>query len=236
MTTSIQRSKTAPSRSRLLGLSIAALLVFAVLFGTVLTTGAHAAVSYSTEEVTFVNLLNDYRAANGLPRLLVSDAITLACDRHNSDMAKYKFFDHYSLKSDWFAANASPWTRMSVSGYGYTTSKGENIAAGQSTAAQVFAAWKASSGHRANMLNSTFKVIGVSFNQPVGSPYTTYWTTDFGGYVDPTAHTIATPSAPVVTRYQQTDTHFVYAGTWATFTTSSLRGVATNEPASWGHR
>ncbi len=228
MRTPILRSRTALSHSRLVGLSVAALLaallVFAVLFGTVLTTGAQAAVSYSDQEVAFVNLLNNYRVANGLSPLLVSDMCSEAGDRHNSDMAKYKFFDHYSLKSDWFAPNASPWDRMAASGYTYTTSKGENLAAGQSTAAQVFAAWKASSGHNANMLTSAFKVVGVSFYQLAGSPYTYYWTTDFGGYVDPTAHAIGVPPSPTVTRYEQTDSHFVYAGAWATYSTTSASG------------
>ncbi len=230
MRASIVSPRTVPSHSRLVGLFAAALLLFAVLFGALFTTGAQAAVSYSEQEIAFVNLLNDYRVANGLSPLLVSDMISEACDRHNSDMAKYKFFDHYSLKSDWFETNASPWTRMSLSGYGYSTSKGENIAAGQVTAAQVFAAWKASSGHNANMLNSAFTVLGVSLCEVAGSPYTFYWTTDFGGYTDPTAHTVTSPSTPTTTRYQQAvadskgTPYLTYAGTWATYSTSKASG------------
>ena len=228
MSTSIASRRTSQSHQRLVGLCISALLVFAVLFGAVFATGAQAAVSYNDQETAFVNLLNNYRVANGLSPLLVSDMISQACDRHNSDMAKYKFFDHYSAKSDWFPANASPWDRMAASGYTYNTSKGENIAAGQSTAAQVFAAWKASSGHNANMLNSAYKVLGVSFYQFAGSPYTSYWTTDFGGYVDPTAHTIGgaapspPPPSPTVIRYQQTDGHLVWTPSYKTWTTGSL--------------
>jgi hypothetical protein len=116
---------------------------------------------------------------------------------------------------------------MAASGYTYNTNKGENLAAGQSTAAEVFAAWKASSGHNANMLNSSYKVLGVSFYTLAGSPYTYYWTTDFGGYVDPTAHALGSPPPPpppVTTRYQQTDSRLKYAGTWATFSTSGASG------------
>ena len=115
MRTSILRSRTALSHSRFVGLSVAALLVCAVLFGTVLTTGAQAAVTYNDQEIAFINSLNQYRSANGLQPLLLSDMISEASYRHNHDMAKYKFFDHYSVKSDWFAANASPWTRMAAS-------------------------------------------------------------------------------------------------------------------------
>jgi hypothetical protein len=190
----------------------------------VFAAGAQAATTYSAQETAFINTLNQYRVANGLQPLLLSDAISQACYRHNHDMAKYKFFSHNSVKSDWFAANATPWTRMSKSGYTYSTSKGENIAAGQSTAAAVFSAWKGSSGHKANMLSSAYKVIGVSFYQLAGSPYTYYWTTDFGGYVDPTAHAVGQVAAASVPRYQQTDSHLVYSGTWATFSTTSASG------------
>jgi uncharacterized protein YkwD len=224
MSTCIMSPVVARSRLRILGLSIAALLVCAVFLGSVFAGGAQAAVSYSTQEIAFLNSLNQYRAANGLQPLLLSDALSEASDRHNHDMAKYKFFSHYSVRSDWFAANATPWTRMSASGYTYNTNKAENIAAGQSTAALVFGAWKASAGHRANMLGSTYKVVGISFYQLAGSPYTYYWTTDFGGYVDPTAHAAGVPPAPTATRYQQTDSHLVYSGTWATFATANASG------------
>jgi uncharacterized protein YkwD len=224
MPTCIMNPAVRRSRLRIIGLSIAALLVCAVFLGSVFAGGAQAARSYNTEETAFINSLNQYRAANGLQPLLLSDAISEACYRHNHDMAKYKFFSHYSVRSDWFATNATPWTRMSASGYTYSTSKAENIAAGQSTGAQVFAVWKASSGHNANMLSSAYKVIGVSFYQLSGSPYTYYWTTDFGGYVDPTAHAVGVPPAPTATRYQQSNARFVYAGTWGTFSTTKASG------------
>jgi len=202
-------------------IALAALLLVAVLFGCLLTPAAQA-YNYTAEETAFVNLLNNYRAANGLSQLLISDAISEACYRHSHDMAKYSFFSHYSTRSDWFATNALPWDRMALSGYNYSTSKGENIAAGQVTAAEVFAAWKASPGHNENMLNSAYKVIGISLYKLSGSPYTYYWTTDFGGYVDSTAHAVnATPTTtPATTRYQQTDSRIAYTGTWYTFYTS----------------
>ena len=224
MPTCIENPAVPRSRIRIIGLSIAALLTCAVFLGSVFTGGAQAAYSYSAPETAFINSLNQYRAANGLQPLLLSDAISQACYRHNHDMAKYKFFSHYSVKSDWFAASATPWTRMSKSGYTYSTSKAENIAAGQSTAALAFGAWKASSGHNANMLSSRYAVIGVSFYQLAGAPYVYYWTTDFGGYVDPTAHAVGELPAPTPTRYQQTDSHLVYSGSWATFSTTSASG------------
>jgi uncharacterized protein YkwD len=213
MNTSIASPRTAHLHWRLMAMSIAAFLFVAVLFGVVMPSGAQA-YSYSQEEINFVNMLNDYRAANGLSPLLVSDMISEATYRHNHDMAKYGFFSHYSVQSDWFATNATPWDRMAASGYNFNTSKGENIAAGQSTAAAVFDAWKNSAGHNANMLNSAYTVIGVSEYQLAGSPYTFYWTTDFGGYVDSSAHTVSGAPTPTTSRFEQNNSKLVYTGAW----------------------
>ena len=219
MDTSVARPRIAKSHSRLGIICFAGILLVVLLFGLLLTSGAEA-YSYTNEEATFVNLLNEYRVANGLSPLLVSDLVSEACYRHNHDMAKYSFFSHYSEKSDWFATNALPWDRMSLSGYDFYTSKGENIAAGQQTAAQVFEAWKASSGHNANMLGSAYTVIGVSRYQLAGSPYTFYWTTDFGGYVDSTAHEVTTAPVPSTTRFEEDNSELAYTGGWNRSVTS----------------
>ncbi len=223
MGTCMPSPRSTRSPLRILGLTLAVVLVLAMLLGFAFTARAQAAVSYSDQELAFINLLNNYRSTNGLQPLLLSDMITEACDRHNSDMAKYSFFNHYSLASDWFAYNASPWDRMAMSGYAFNTSMAENIAAGQTTAAQVFDAWKNSAGHNTNMLGAAYKVIGVSLVIVPGSPYTCYWTTDFGGYVDATAHTPGQPS-PAVPRYQQTSSLLASVGPWATYSSTRASG------------
>ncbi len=157
------------------------------------------AATYNTEEVAFVQTLNDYRVAQGVQPLLVSDALSDAADKHNSDMAKYVFVGHTSKASDWFAAGASPLDRMVASGYDFDTSWGENVAAGYNTAETVFEAWAISPGHNANMLGADFKVVGVAFVHAVPSWYDYYWTTDFGGYVDATAHSLGSPSPTTTT-------------------------------------
>lgn len=152
------------------------------------------------EELAFLRVINQYRAQQGLQPLQLSPTISEACYRHNSDMAKYDFFDHYTVRSDWFAAKASPWDRMAASGYNHNTHKGENIAAGYASAESVFAAWKNSPGHDANMRSPHFKVIGISLLYVAGSHYKYYWTTDFGGYVDPSvAAAAAQAAAPATT-------------------------------------
>jgi uncharacterized protein YkwD len=54
----------------------------------------------------------------------------------------------------------------------------ENIAAGQSDAVAVMKDWMGSAGHRANILNCTYRNIGVGY--ATGGRYGTYWTQAFG--------------------------------------------------------
>lgn len=173
---------------------LAMVLVAVVLLLAAVLPGS--AQAYSAQELAFLTIINDYRAGHGLGPLLLSDVISGACYLHNSDMSDFGFFSHTSEKSNHFPQGATPWDRMKAGGYNYNTSMGENIAAGYADAAAVFQGWKNSPGHNANMLNGNFKVIGISLKEVPGSQYRYYWTTDFGGYVDPSAHNPGGPSGP----------------------------------------
>lgn len=139
----------------------------------------------NTTEQEFLRLINAYRTENGLSALKTSKAINKAAYAHSLDMGQRNYFDHLTLSPvpSWQSGPTFS-DRMRSMGYTYNTTRAENIAAGQSTAQQVFNAWKASSGHNRNMLNANFKVIGIGFVVVPDSKYTYYWTTDFGGYVD----------------------------------------------------
>jgi uncharacterized protein YkwD len=212
--------------SKTLALSVVALAIIAISLGSAFSSPA-LAVSYGSDEIAFVELINQYRISNGLQPLLVSDMLSEAGDRHSSDMGKYSFFDHYTVKSDWFAAGASPWDRMAASGYAFNTYKGENIAAGYSTAAAVFNGWKNSSGHNANMLKADYKVLGVSMVYVKGSPYGYYWTTDFGGYVDSTAHSVGSEPVTTTTMAPTTTTTAAPTTTTAAPTTTTAKPTTT---------
>jgi uncharacterized protein YkwD len=141
-----------------------------------LTGGAELDV----EEWNFITLINDYRAQNGVPKLQVSISLTKASHWLSTDMATKDYFDHTdSLKRAF---------NIRIASFGYPSSAyvGENIAAGNSTAQGTFTQWKNSSGHRANMLNSNYRVIGVARSRNPESTYGWYWTTDFGSKVDAT--------------------------------------------------
>ena len=55
---------------------------------------------------------------------------------------------------------------------------GENVAYGYGSVAAVMSAWMNSSGHRANILSSSFAHVGVG--RADASNGTPYWTQDFG--------------------------------------------------------
>jgi uncharacterized protein YkwD len=115
---------------------------------------------------------NAERAGNGCGALRLSTVLTSVAQAHSTDMAVHDYFSHDSL------SGATPFDRMTAAGYRYATA-GENIAAGQDTPAAVMAAWMASPGHRANILNCAFTEIGVGYATDSGSRYGTYWTQDF---------------------------------------------------------
>jgi hypothetical protein len=179
-------------------LVVAAAAVAVVLLLVLLPVGAQA-VSYNAEEIAFVQLINQYRVDNGLEPLLVSDLLLDSSTKHNFDMGKYGFFGHNTVRSDYFPIGAGPGDRMVLCGYPQFVSWGENIAAGYPSAAAVFTAWRYSDSHNLNMLGSKWKVVGVSMETIPGSEYGTYWTTDFGSYVDGTAHEAGSPTPADVT-------------------------------------
>jgi len=147
-----------------------------------------AATAYDDEELEFLGLINDYREENGLRPVILSDTLTVAAERHSKDMAEYGFFAHNTAQSSYYQAGAEPWDRMEAEGYDHNTAKGENLAVGYETAAEAMQAWKTSPSHNAAMLDGNYRVMGVARINDPDSAHGWYWTTDFGGYVDASAH------------------------------------------------
>ncbi|MEX2551895.1 MAG: CAP domain-containing protein [Actinomycetota bacterium] len=157
---------------------LAAMTVVAIAATMLLPAISYASPALDAEELAFCKLINDYRVANGRPALLVSTDLSEAADWHTDDMAAKNYFSHTdSLLRD-------PFVRMAAFGYIHNTWKGENIAAGNSTASGTFTQWKNSSGHNANMLNANFKVMGIARSYNAASTYDYYWNNNFGGFVD----------------------------------------------------
>jgi hypothetical protein len=152
-----------------------------------------------------VALLNQERANENLPSLSIDIRLMEAARRHNNDMATHDFFSHTG--SD----GSSPFDRIADAGYSFR-SAGENIAGGYRTAAAAVQAWMNSSGHRANILNSSYQHIGVGYTYNSSSSYGHYWTTDFGSTSDagqPPPTQCSSPPTPTPTPTPVPTTTFV---------------------------
>ncbi|GGT28577.1 CAP domain-containing protein [Streptomyces chromofuscus] len=130
------------------------------------TPSAPATASSAAQRV--VELVNSERAKAGCSAVKVNAKLTQAAQDHSADMASRRTMSHTG--SD----GSDPGRRITAAGYTWQT-YGENVAYGYSTPEQVMAGWMSSPGHKRNILNCTFKEIGVGLAQPGN-----YWTQDFG--------------------------------------------------------
>lgn len=156
----------------------AATLALVAFIATAMTGGAtqtYADTSLDTEEQAFMTLLNEYRAQNGLGPVIIDPSMQNAAEWMSTDMGEENYFSHTD------SLGRSPWDRLCDFNYCHNTWKGENIAAGYSTGAQVFQGWRNSPGHNSNMLGTHYVVMGLARVQTPGSTYGWYWTNDFGG-------------------------------------------------------
>ncbi|WP_031487104.1 sigma-70 family RNA polymerase sigma factor [Streptomyces bicolor] len=117
-----------------------------------------------------VALVNKERSAAGCGPLAEDALLNKAAQGHSEDMAARGFFDHTNPDGE------DPGQRITEAGYRWST-YGENIAQGQQTPEAVMESWMNSPGHRANILNCSFKDIGVGIHDGSGGPW---WTQNFG--------------------------------------------------------
>ncbi|MBT2420276.1 sigma-70 family RNA polymerase sigma factor [Streptomyces sp. ISL-22] len=117
-----------------------------------------------------VALVNKERADAGCGPLAQDAQLNNAAQGHSEDMAARDFFDHTNPDG------ADPGQRITAAGYTWST-YAENIARGQQTPEAVMDSWMNSPGHRANILNCSFKDIGVGIHKASGGPW---WTQNFG--------------------------------------------------------
>ncbi|WP_437344765.1 CAP domain-containing protein [Streptomyces tubercidicus] len=116
-----------------------------------------------------LELVNDKRSRKeGCSPLTLNNKLNKAAQDHSQDMADHQNMSHTG--SDGSSADE----RVTRAGYKWSTT-GENVAHGYTTPESVMEGWMHSPGHRANILNCSFKELGVGLAQPGN-----YWTQDFG--------------------------------------------------------
>jgi uncharacterized protein YkwD len=135
-------------------------------------------ISISKVDAATFCLLNEQRRAHGLRALRESGRLDLASTRYAQDMARSNVFEHGDfvgrIKASNYLSGASSW---------YV---GENIAWGTgryATPAGIVKMWMNSPPHRANILSSKFRDIGVGIAR--GAPRAgvsggATYVTDFG--------------------------------------------------------
>ena len=136
-----------------LPLSIIVALGFVVntFWGTI----QQSVLNYATE-MSASNLLqetNEERTANGLAGLTINTTLNQAAQAKADDMAARDYWSHNTPEGN------PPWTFFTNAGYSYQTA-GENLAYGFDSSADAVVGWMNSPGHKANILNNTYKEVG----------------------------------------------------------------------------
>jgi uncharacterized protein YkwD len=146
--------------------------------------GTRATCNLPDFDADALALVNAHRAAGAdcgsrgrfaaAPSLSWNAALTQASLVHSDDMMAGNFFSHTGSNG------SSAGDRATAAGYAWSA-WGENIAAGQTTVAGVVAAWMASPGHCANIMNATLRDIGLAcVAGSASNTYRTYWTMTLG--------------------------------------------------------
>jgi uncharacterized protein YkwD len=143
---------------------------------------ASPCATHSSARTTTLCLINAERGKAGAQPLRLDAKLHRAAVRHSRDMVAKRYFAHESRSGTRFSSRIARTGWMSGRG---NWSVGENLAWGsgtQATPTSIVAAWMHSAGHRQNMLNPRFHVIGIGIasGAPVGANGGSTYTTDFG--------------------------------------------------------
>ena len=111
------------------------------------------ATTMTVDEKEVFNLINQQRANNGLSALKVDNEVQRVARIKAQDMVDNNYFSHNS------PTYGSPFDMLNSFKVSYK-SAGENIAGNSSNSAAV-TAWMNSSGHKANILNSSYNYTGI---------------------------------------------------------------------------
>jgi hypothetical protein len=143
-----------------LGLSLAACSTFS-LGGIQPVTPIHVDAGRTA------SLISAYRAQHGLGPVRVDSRLMAAATSYARNMGERDKINH--------RIGGSLPKRISAAGYDWGAAA-ENLAAGYSSLDEAMAGWKASSGHRANLLNRQVTEIGIgAVATQKGSKYRNYW-------------------------------------------------------------
>lgn len=143
-------------------LPMALIVALGILANTFWGTIQHGLLGYATD-MSISGLLqetNKQRTDNGLAGLTLNDQLNQAAQAKADDMAARDYWSHNTPEGN------PPWIFFTNAGYQYQTA-GENLAYGFLSSASAVEGWMGSEGHRANILNATYKEVGFGIaNSP----------------------------------------------------------------------
>lgn len=109
--------------------------------------------SFDSREI--INETNQIRIGNNLSTLTVNTRLDLAASDKLNDMAMKEYFAHVS------PTGVEPWYWIKNAQYKYSVA-GENLAIGFFSAKDTVQAWLNSPSHKANLLSTNYREIGVA--------------------------------------------------------------------------
>lgn len=136
-----------------------AIVIYSVILLLVNTFGSvfgieQAQASTITPE-NIMALTNAERVNLGLSTLSYNAQLSSAALAKANDMFEKQYWDHFGPNGE------TPWQFIRGAGYSYIYA-GENLAKGFKTSESVVEAWMASPTHKANIVNSNYRDIGVA--------------------------------------------------------------------------
>lgn len=130
--------------------------------------------AYASQAAEVVNLINEYRTANGLAKLSVNDTLSTAA-MHRTAESAYADWNMTAMEGGAKRHIRPNFTKASTiaSEYGIGGNFGENFGRWQASPSEIIAQWKSSSSHNALLLSGSYTKVGIGVAQDSYGDY--YW-------------------------------------------------------------
>ena len=130
--------------------------------------------AYASQASEVVNLINEYRTANGLAKLSVNDTLSTAA-MHRAAESAYADWNMTAMEGGAKRHIRPNFTKASTiaSEYGIGGNFGENFGRWQASPSEIVAQWKSSSSHNALLLSGSYTKVGIGVAQDSLGYY--YW-------------------------------------------------------------
>lgn len=130
--------------------------------------------AYASQASEVVNLINEYRTANGLAKLTVNDTLSTAA-MHRAAESAYADWNMTAMEGGAKRHIRPNFTKANTiaSEYGIGGNFGENFGRWQASPSEIVAQWKSSSSHNALLLSESYTKVGIGVAQDSLGYY--YW-------------------------------------------------------------